>query len=193
MTEQQKNKQIQKSGDSSLNIQAEQINIGLSLEDVRTIAQDVYDANFYRLSGVAKEIAKDRAENILNKFLIELKDKNPEGFNMAQDPDFQSALFNVQKEYAKTGDDELGDILVDILIARTKETTRNIKQIVLNECIETAPKLTKNQYATLSIISLLRYTMSLDVTGFADFKKYINRFIAPFIPSLTKIILVTNI
>ena len=74
MSEAGKSKQIQKSGDSSLNIQAEQITItkGLSYEEAKSIALDVFKSNFYQLSGIAKDIAQKRAEEITNTFLDEL-------------------------------------------------------------------------------------------------------------------------
>lgn len=186
MNESKKSKQIQKSGDSSVNIQAENITVGTSYEEVKAIAQDIYAANFYKLSDIASETAKGRADEIVNQFLTELKEKNPEGLNIAQDPDFQYALFNVQKEYARTGDKDLGDILVDILVDRTKETNRNIKQIVLNECLETAPKLTKSQYSALSVIFILRYTRYLKMNNLDAFAKYYDMYVHPFVLSLVK-------
>jgi len=186
MTEQQKNNQVQKSGDSSLNFQAQQIIIGPSLDEVRVIAQDIWNSNFYKLSSIAKDTAQKRAEEITNNFLDKVVKENPAGLNVAQDPDFQYSLFNAQKAYAKTGDKDLEHILVDLLVDRTKESDRNIKQIVLNECIETAPKLTKTQYTTLSIVFILKYTIYLKIISLEEFNKYIDHSISPFVSSLTK-------
>src|SRR5690625_3839510 len=105
-------KKTQKSGDKSTNIQAEEINInqGLSYSEVKEVALDVFKSNFYELSGIAKETARERAETITEEFLQKLNDENPSGFKKADDPDFQHALFTVQKEYARTGDEQLGDL-----------------------------------------------------------------------------------
>jgi hypothetical protein len=181
-----KSTQIQKSGDSSVNIQAKEINIGLSYDEFRSIAQDVWEANFYRLSGIAIDTAKERAEEIVNKYLKELKKRNPEGLDVARDPDFQYSLFNVQKDYARTGDKDLGEILVDILVDRSKESNRNIRQIVLNESLETASKLTKHQFAALSIIFIYKYTIYERMNSLDELKKYIDALISPFVPSLVK-------
>jgi len=186
MSEAKKSKQVQKSGDSSVNIQAEQITFGLSYDEARAMAQDVFDANFYKLAGIARETAKDRADEILNQLLTKLKEKNPMGLNMAQDPDFQYSLFNVQKEYARTGNKELGDILVDILVDRTKEVNRSLKRIVLNESLQTAPKLTSNQYAALSVLLILIHTIYLRMVNFSEFSKYLERELSPFVPELVK-------
>ncbi len=75
------------------------------------------------------------------------------GLENAENPDFQRALFTVQKEYALTGDDELGDLLVDLLIDRTKQDNRSLLQIVLNESLSVVPKLTNDQLAALSVFS----------------------------------------
>ena len=186
MSEAKQSKQSQKSGNSSVNIQANQITVGLSYDNVKTIAQTIFDANFYKLSEIAGEMAKDRADKILNQFLTELKEKNPEGLSISQDPDFQYSLFNVQKAYARTGDKDLGDILVNILVDRTKETNRNIKQIVLNESLETAPKLTKSQYSALSVIFIFKYTRYTGMVSLDEFPKYFDHLVSPFIPSLVK-------
>jgi len=181
-------KQIQKSGDNSINIQAGQISIikGLTVEDVKTIALDVFKSNFYELGGIAKNIAEERAEEITNKFLAELMNRNPNGLQSAEDPDVQYAIFTAQREYARTGDKELGDILVDILVDRTKESNRSVLQIVLNESLQTAPKLTKNQLDTLSIIFNLKYTKYLRMKNLDTLKHYLDYRISPFVESLTK-------
>lgn len=182
------NKQAQKSGNGSLNIQAGhdvEITSGLSYEDAKNIALDVFQANFYKLVGIAQETAKQRAEEITDKFLTELQKRNPEGLKNAKDVDFQHSLFVVQKEYARTGDKDLGDILVDILVDRSKEDERSILQIVLNESLQIAPKLTPNQIATLTVIFTLRHTKFLRMDSLESLKDYIDHRISPFVSSLS--------
>ena len=186
MSEAKKSKQIQKSGDSSVNIQVGQITAGLTYEDTKTMLLDLFKSNFYQLAGIAEDTAKKRAEEITNQFLDELMKKNPKGLNSAREPDLQCALFTVQKEYAKSGDKDLGSILVDILVDRTKELNRNIKQIVLNESLETAPKLTKSQYSALSVIFILKYTKYTRMINLDEFTKYIDHVISPFVSDLVK-------
>ena len=186
MSEPKKSKQVQKSGDSSLNIQAGQISIGPTYQDVKAIALEVFKANFAQLSDIAMDTAQTRAEEITNQFLDELMKKNSQGLKSAKEPAFQYALFTVQKEYAKSGDKDLGSVLVDILVDRTKEVNRNLMQIVLNESLETAPKLTSNQYTTLSVIFLLKYTRYLRMINFNEFSQYYGRMISPFVSELVK-------
>lgn len=159
---------------------------GLTYADVKNVALDVFKANFYELAGVAKEIARARAEEITEAFLSKLQQENPDGFKKSDDPDFQYALFTVQKEYARNGDKELGDLLVDLLVDRSKQEQRDILQIVLNESLITAPKLTESQLAVLAVIFLFRYTQQFGVGNHQMFAEYLDKHVAPFASKLVK-------
>jgi len=182
------NKQEQKSGDNSTNIQANDIVVhqGLSYSEVKEVVLDVFRANFYELAGTAKDIARARAEEITENFLTKLQRENPAGLLKAEDPDFQSALFNVQKEHAKSGDKELGDLLVDLLVDRSKQKQRDILQIVLNESINTAPKLTDNQLAALAVIFLFRYTQNSLVVSHQSLGEYFDRYLLAVTDKIVK-------
>jgi hypothetical protein len=159
---------------------------GLTYTEVKNVALDVFKANFYELAGVAKEIAKARAEEITEEFLSKLQQENPDGFKKSNDPDFQYALFTVQKKYARNGDKELGDLLVDLLVDRSKQEQRDILQIVLNESLITAPKLTESQLAVLAMIFLFRYTQNFGVGNHQMFATYLDAHVAPFVSKLVK-------
>ena len=179
-------KQIQESGDDSVNIQAKSIvvQMGITYSDMKEIALDVYKENADKLSKVAEDIALKRVEEITEKILQTLKSRNPEGLNSAQDPDFQYSLLTVQREYAKSGDKDLGDLLVDILVERTKVEQRGLLQIVLNESLGTAPKLTGSQLNVLSIIFSMKYTRTLGMLSLERLTGYLSHRLAPFIDDL---------
>lgn len=181
-------KQVQKGGENSTNIQAEEVNVaqGLSYAEVRQVATDVFKANFYDLAGEAKSIAEDRAEQITEEFLAKLQAENPDGFFKAQDPDFQHALFTVQKEHARSGDDDLGSLLVDLLVDRSKQNQRDILQIVLNESLSIAPKLTKEHLAALAVAFLFRYTQNYGVGNHDALGQYLDKNCAPFADYIPK-------
>lgn len=179
--------QSQKSGDQSTNIQAEQItiNLGVTKSEAKEIALGVLKANFLELSGEARSVAQLRGEEITEKFLSVLSDRYPEGLKQARDPDFQYSLFNLQKEYAKSGDKQLGDLLVDLLVDRTKQEQRSILQIVLNESLVVAPKLTDDQLATLSVVFLFVHTTSPGLSSLPTLLEYFDKFVKPFVGLLT--------
>jgi len=160
--------------------------VGLSYSEVREVALDVFRANFYQLAGAAKEIARERAEEITEEFLKKLEKDNPTGLGKSEDPDFQYALFTVQKEYARNGDKDLGDLLVDLLVDRSKHAQRDILQIVLNESLATAPKLTDTQLAVLAVMFLFNYTQNFGVGNHAMFGEYLDKHLQPFTSKLTR-------
>jgi hypothetical protein len=179
--------QEQNVSDGSTAIQAGgNVTIGLTYAEARNVALDVFRANFYELAGVAKEIATARAEEITEAFLSKLQQENPNGFKKSDDPDFQYALFTVQKEYARNGDKELGNLLVDLLVDRSKQEQRDILQIVLNESLNTAPKLTESQLAALSIIFLFRYTQFNGIENHQMFAELLDKHVTPFASKLVK-------
>jgi hypothetical protein len=161
-------------------------NVGLTYADVRSIAQDVFQANFYKLVGIAKEVARERMEEITEAFLGKLQRENPKGLGRAEDPDFQYALFAVQREYARSGDKDLGDLLVDLLVDRSKHEPRDILQIVLNESLTTASKLTDGHLATLSVIFSIKYAQINGIANHDHFVAELDKYVAPFASHLTR-------
>lgn len=154
-------RQEQAGGDESENYQAGRDVIvyqGPSLEEFRQVALDVYRANFMELRGAAEEVALARADKVTNEFFDQLKAQNPDALKSAADPDMQRSLYNAQREYACSGEDDLGQVLVDLLVDRAGQDQRTIETVVLNEAITAAPKLTVDQRAALAVCFLVRYT-----------------------------------
>lgn len=181
------NRQDQEIGEGAVAVQAGRDVIvvqGLTYPEVRQVALDVVKSFYGELAGVAREKAQERIEVITDQVLDRLKDR-PELLQQAVDPGFQRALHTVQVEYASTGDDDLGALLVDLLVDRAQEGARNMAQIVLNESINVAPKLTASQLATLAVMFMVRYTRanagSLELLGEA-FDKHV----APFVGMLAR-------
>jgi len=159
---------------------------GLSYSEVRDVALDVFRTNFYQLAGTAKETARARAEEITEEFLSKLQKEHPAGLEKSHDPDFQYALFTVQKEYARNGDKDLGDLLVDLLVDRSKQEQRDILQIVLNESLNTAPKLTESQLAVLAVVFLFKYTQNYGIGNHQMLGEYLDKQVAPFASKVVK-------
>ena len=162
------------------------IQAGLSHAEVRQTAMDVFDANFYKLAGIARQTAHERAEEVAEAFLRRLEATNPGGLSQANDPGFLASLYTVQKEHAKTGDKDLSELLVDLLVDRTKQGERNILQIVLDESLRTAPKLTEGQLANLAVIFQIRYTVTWSNINHEQLGAYFDERIQPFASKLTK-------
>ncbi|HBE76475.1 MAG TPA: hypothetical protein DDW65_01645 [Firmicutes bacterium] len=179
-------KQKQNSGDGSLNIQAKQVNVGLTYSDVRQVAMDVFEGSFQRLSETASKIARSRAEELLDSYLKELEKNSPNSLKETQNPDMQYTILTAQKEYARSGNKDLGDLLVQLLVDRSHEDKQGLMQIVLNESLDVAPKLTPDQLDVLSLLFILKYTKKHHVLNFDSLCWYIENYLLPFLTNLNK-------
>lgn len=143
------------SGESSTNYQANgniTINHGLSYADVKEISMDVFRANFLDLGEEAQSLIEERAEKVITDYLQKLEMTSPESIVKTIDPDIRANIYEVQRGYARRGNDEIENLLVDILLERTIENERDFKNLVLNESIIIASKLTLTQIKRLFLI-----------------------------------------
>lgn len=179
------NNKNQKGAEKSTNIQADNVNIynTLSYSDVKSIATDIFESNFIKLRDQAANCAIERVEEFTEKILKSLEQKNLESLDEFKEPGMQEALYVAQKEYAKSGDEDLGDLLVDIIVDRAETSERNMLQIVLDEALLTAPKITVEQLDTLTLIFLLINTITI-FNDFEHFKEYLEENIFPFVVNL---------
>lgn len=182
-----KSSQKQDAGDNSTNLQGQQVivNQGISYSDAKAIANDVFKANFIELKQEAAVIAQERAEEVTEKVISQLGERHPESINEFETPALQDALFTVQKQYAISGDQDLGDLLVDILVDRAAAPKRDMVQIVLDESLGIAPKLTLEQFDSLTLIFLLISTRRLDVGDYEELLTHFRKRIFPFIEKLS--------
>ena len=178
--------QRQSAGNNSANMQAgRDINLrtGVSVEEARQIALDVFHANFLKLRDVAEEVAVGRAEKITRDFLTELMLRQPQALVIMQDPDMQRAIFSAQVEYACSGEEDLEKVLVDLLADRAAQHERGIVTIMLNEAISAVPKLSADQRSAIAICFLVRYT-HFTVSDLAELYSYLDQNWAPFAQDL---------
>lgn len=154
-----KRDQAQEAGDNSINYQAgKDIHVyGLSIDEARTVALDVFRSNALELAGVSQTLAVARAEQLTNEFLTKLETEIPERVDQLADPDVQGVVFQAQKEFARSGEDDLRVALVDLLAARVGEDDRNLRTLALNEAIASAPKLTEKQRRAIAWVFYMRY------------------------------------
>lgn len=159
--------------------------VGISASEARQIALDQARLTFYELTGAAKQTLDARVEEITDKVISRIEEEYPEGLKKAIDPDFQYALLSVQKNYGRSGDADLGDLLVDLLVDRSKQDERNIVQIVLNESLDVAPKLTESQLANTAMLFLFRYSKDTGVGSIQRFGEYLDEHVLPFVGKLS--------
>ncbi len=177
----------QEGGKDSTNLQGQNvvINNGINYSDAKEIALDVFKSNFLELSQTAAFVAKQRAEELVDEFLKKVVEKDPTKIDKIQDPDIQYAIFTAQKEYARSGEKDLEEMLVNILLERIDENSQSLKKIVLNESLEILPKLTNSQLDILTIVFLTHETHNHNVINKQTFKNYLETYFLPFINELS--------
>ena len=163
--------QDQSSGDGSTNLQAgRDVHYhGMTVAEAREVALDVFRANALELQGIAQSVAFARAEEITNDFLTTLNEQNPANADRLSDPDMQSVLFHAQKEYARSGEEDLKVALVDLLASRADIEDRELRALAINEAIVSAPKLTERQRRAVAWIFYLKYTRDTGSGTIPDF------------------------
>jgi len=161
------NEQTQQGGDNAINVQAgrDVIVQGVTYAEARQIATDVYRANVLEMQGIAKQTATERAEHLIDQFLGKMQAIGAPSLSEAANPDFQHTLFEAQKACARAGDDATEAVLVDLLVQRATESTRNIRQVVLNEAVIAVARLTPEQIDLLTLIFLLRHCATNGLTS----------------------------
>lgn len=176
----------QEGGNESTNLQAQNITInqGISYKDAKEIAIDVYKSNYLQLSQDAATLAAERATKITENFLDRLRSENEQYLQSMREPSMQMALYNAQKAYATTGDDDLEEVLVNILVERAAQDKRNLKQITLDESLVVAPKLTLEQMDALTLNFLLSKTNNTQLINIETLTNYLQKEIAPFTATL---------
>lgn len=181
-------KQNQKASGKSIAIQSGRdviIEGGIRSEDMKAILESqskllqIYSAD---AKVIVESRLKDFEQRILAKFQ-KTGEANPEAF---RDPDFQYLLRRAQHSYARHGDSELGDTLVDMIAARSEATTRNRLMLSLNSAIEVAAVLTPNEFAELSLCFLLKHTLNHNVLSLDAFKEYFAIYITPLLADISR-------
>jgi hypothetical protein len=171
-----------KSGDNSRNIQVNgNLTCGITYTEARQIALDVFHANCQKLMSEAVKTSEIRVNEIVDEFIKRLFEEQPELSYRLQDPSIQYSTFSVIKNYVKTGDVDLKERLLQLLIQRMGAKDRSLEQIVLDEAIEILPKLTQDIIDILTLVFSAVY-LNHNVVNLDTFNNFINNRLMAFYP-----------
>ena len=162
--------QNQQSGDNSFNCQAGGnitiINNGITQENAKQIFMEMFKANMPKLREIAKEEANKSAEQVSDSIALELAklDKvNSEAIlKRLTDADMQIALIEAQMNYAKYPDSNKLEQLTKLFLSKGLETRISLRNMMLDEAINTVPKMSQPQIDFLSYI-VQKFTFIADV------------------------------
>lgn len=115
----------------------------------------------------AEKLIDQRIEIVLESLIRKMQDKDESLLNRFRDPRFLAALVSVEKSFAETGDNELGEVLTGLLTDLASKEIRSRREIVLRQAVECAPRLTTRHLNALSVIfriDKLRYPFAANAT-----------------------------
>ncbi len=181
-----RNKQDASGGDNSTFNQAggdvnlsTTINNGMGYFEVKDLFMDLFQNEFTKLGKDVEDLINERAERIITGYLNKLVEENPNLIQNTKDPDVRFGIIEAQKAYARFGNSEMSELLIDVLVQRTKAED-SFSSIVLNEALTVIPKLTKFQINILSVlyaIESIRYINPANKT----ISNFYDAFLSPFI------------
>ncbi|MFJ8553805.1 LPO_1073/Vpar_1526 family protein [Streptomyces sp. NPDC093676] len=179
--------QKQNSGDGSLNVLAGRdvdVRVGLGYRDVQEVAKDVamevFKDNFIKLSQEAYATAMSRADEFIDNLLEELVKRDSVILKNLEDPGVQAAVLDAQSGYAKTGDPELGELLVGLLADRIRQDARDVSQLSLNAALEISQNLCTRHFSILSCNFFLKYVAFSSVRTERDIADQLVGALEPF-------------
>jgi len=128
----------------------------------------------------------DRLDVFRRQVLKRFADNTNSNSEAFKDPDFQFVLHDAQEAFARSGDQAVGDTLVDIIARRSMETARGRLTMALNEAAKKAPLMTRNEFAQLSLSYILRHTVRHDILSFQSLLAYVSGQVMPFVPDVSE-------
>ena len=174
----------QTSGDNSKNFLVQgDYHEGLSYNDARQVALDVFKANTYVFTDITKQKINDRAEEIKDDIFTMIYNELPDRIGQLVEPAVQEALLKAQKAYAKNNSSNLKEQLILLLKNRLSVEETDMEQIILDEALEIIPKLSNEQLNILSLhFSVLRLQHS-EINSRESFFTVLKTKIMPFYTS----------
>ena len=133
------------------------INYGMGYTETKDLFMDLFHIEFTKLGKDVEHLINERVEKIVVDYLNKLVQEDPNLIQNTKNPDIRYDIIEAQKAYARLGDQEMADLLVKILVERTKSTENTFKNIALNESLSVIPKLTSKQIDVITLIYLVRY------------------------------------
>jgi hypothetical protein len=168
-----------KSGDNSVINQV--INNGPSIQEIELIVRAILAAEFEKYRSEALETVNARIEYFESTLMAALEKTDTSNLESMRDPDNQMNLITATKGFARSGDETLADILVNLLMKRFEAENQSVVASVLNDAIEVASKLTRQELAILSLHWRLTRTVQFDITNLDSIAEYFQKEVLPFI------------
>ena len=181
------NKKSQKLGNEAIGFQADRdviIHNGIDITELEKVIQAQSSSVVLMAAFAAREAAQERVDELMPKIIERITSQHDSSPEALKDPDFHYALLKAEQAYARSGEENVGDILVDLIGRRATQGKRTRLALTLNDSIERVSALTSNEFAILSLVYILRYTRSSTITTYEKFIEWAESHVLPYINDL---------
>ncbi len=151
---------IQAKGDINFN--------GITAETAMEICKNVVKAELAVYTRDAKVEAEKRLSDISEKTIDRITSLKEDLLYRFKEPAIQMALNETFKNHIASGNEELGDNLIDLLIERLRVQERTIEQSIIDEARNTIPKLSSNTVSLLAIMVFSNLIFPYDKKQYDD-------------------------
>lgn len=159
-------KMRQTAGNNSLQVQGQNVNIGMSYADVKDLCTTLIRSELATYEQKASIVANERFDSIMNKLLDALAHIDEKYRERFQEPAIQFAANETFSEYIRSGKEELSDDLIDLMIERIKVDEYSTKQSLIDEARQILPKLSSSSVAVLAILAFCKLILIRKKTDF---------------------------
>lgn len=146
---------------------------GMQPGEVIKICENLIQKEIANYTLKAEQTAKERYQELSCKLEERLKSLTEIQLEKIQEPAIQIAANETYTEYIRSGEESLGDELIDLLIDRMSVNEHTSKQIIIDEARRILPKLTKNLVDLLAIMTFVRLVLPRPRLRFAEMLKKI--------------------
>lgn len=129
---------------------------GMKPAEVIEVCETIVQKEIANYSLVAEQTARDRYRKLSAKLEEALEQLEEVKLEKIKEPAIQIAANETFTEYIRSGEEFLGDQLIDMLIERMSVPEHTAKQIIIDEARRILPKLTKDLVDFLAILTFLR-------------------------------------
>lgn len=151
---------IQAKGDITFN--------GISAETAMEICKYVVKSELAVYTQDARVEAEKRLSDISEKTIDQITSLKEDLLHRFKEPAIQMALNETFKNYIASGNEELGENLVDLLIERLNAQEKTSEQSIIDEARNIIPKLSSNTISLLAILVFSKLIFPLNRKQFNE-------------------------
>ena len=151
---------VQAKGDINFN--------GITAETAIEICKNVVKSELAVYTQDARVEAEKRLSDISEKTIDRITSLKEDLLHRFEEPAIQMALNETFKNYIASGNEELGENLIDLLIERLRVQERTTEQSIIDEARNIIPKLSSNTVSLLAIMVFSKLIFPYDKKQYDD-------------------------